>query len=421
MYKSDKELMNKNWSILKESAQIEIVLNILYIGIRLIGTKRMGLLVQRGLKGGAFGQIIYDIKEYINSYNPFVNNQNLVNISEVENKNEYLNNINEINNISEKIGIYSNYIEPYITIENVVYISTFIIISVMTYQLYKYIVDEYNFNNYNNKITDADIYQIDLSDQFNSFSNLKALVIKKLNDKDNVYIDLYKLIQKKVNGNIFLDDYKISKELVDYIKLNYIEEYNKAYNLDCEFLKENNIDKIELTYNLYTDYSNWLLSQVEYIVKIGGSTVIGMLGADIMMGEPAPSDPVLENYNDNIKIERILENSNISMDEFAKLSADEQESLILAFENSLNENNIIKDTGPIIFERFDEYGLPLDMEDSVRNEWLKVFDELGVSNVQEYEEYLNKTQEVVEIINEEKKSIFSGLVDMYKEILKSKK
>ena len=326
MYNQNQELEKKNWNIIKESAQIEIVLNILYIGIRLIGTKRMGLLVQRGLKGGAFGQIIYDIKEYINSYNPFVNNQNLVNISvsEVENKNEYLNNINEINNISEKIGIYSNYIEPYITIENVVYISTFIIISVMTYQLYKYFVDEYNFNNYNNNNMSEEL-RLEYNNVIFIKENLKdSELIKLINDLSKTDIMLNKFYN---SGNSF------NLNLIKYLKNSYLDLYMDALINDSK--------KLNLRICISLDVVEEKIIEpflfVKDIVKVGASVITGTVGAEIIenLGEEKQEVNLVKKWGlDEIEIknEEIVtfadgstkDLKDVTMEDIGKMGSDEQ-------------------------------------------------------------------------------------------------
>ena len=422
MYKKYKELGNKNWNIIKETAQIELVLNMLYLGISLIGTKRIGIIIQRGLKGSIFGQIIYGIKSCINNFNPFKNNnQNLINTTE-NIKEEIITKVVENQEmVKENLGIYGTYISPYITMENLIYISTFVIISGITFYFYKYmetgnlkvIEKPSEFE----KQLEYDFFLKDLSDQTFGKSKIKDLLCEKILE-DNHCRNLFLTTNEKLN--LLTYNNKVTQELLKYIRSTYYEEYMDAYNNDKIFFGLT--DEILIKRDGKYEWDQYT-TIYETIVNIGSSIIIGDLSANISMEEVKSGvlTNVVEKQVDAIKIENILKNSGISMEEFVKLSVDEQESIVLAYQNSLNENNIIKDTGPIIFERFDEFGLPLDMEDSVREEWLRVFDELGVSNVQEYEEYLNKTQEIVKEVVKEKKSIFSGLVDEYKEILKSKK
>jgi len=265
-------MYKKNWNIINESAQIELVLNILYYGISLFGTKRIGLIMQRGLKGTAFGQVIYDIKNYINVFNPFNNNmsknliseENIIPIKKMEN-------IGNIEIISEeKLGIYNNYIAPYLTVENLIYLGTFVIISGITY---------YCFNYYFNVIDEIK-------------KNEELELLKKIND--NAFNNPKNLFNTNLDDNlVFLPNVKLTSikgENIELLNLdpNVGEKFSEIgdfYGINS--ININTYNDINLTGIVVND-----LSFYKKLINISNSVVFGELGSEIISKD-------LINFNDD--------------------------------------------------------------------------------------------------------------------------
>ena len=341
----EKVQRNKILNNLLNKEQIYSIMGtVILTGLELAGPTRVGKMIYNSARIGNIGFIGYitergtQIKEYLISLNPYkrMNNnyieQNLINTSE-EIKEKILNN-QEI--VKENLGIYGTYISPYITIENIIYIGTFVIMSGITY---------YFFNYYLNSINDSNNYNLmeqKLIEKINESSNSNLMIL--IND-----LALYDEIIKKNYGlNLTLKNI----ELLNYIKQMYENEFTEAYLKDAVNL---NFKLDEYEYDsilkIYFDKEIILKKTVEF----GNAVIMGSLGVNLV----------------------------------------------------------------------DTYGLPKDLESSIKNLWIQTLEETNCKNIQEYEEkygnmddIISESEEDLNSTENESKSIYDKNSDFSKNLKK---